>query len=74
MTDTRPCTCHPDDSPPVPCAKKYALLDCFKARIAHLEALIAEAPHGRGCASQRGILTKRGILTISGCDCWKKRP
>lgn len=27
-TTERPCTCHPDDNPPVPCAKKYALSDC----------------------------------------------
>ena len=25
---TRACTCHPDDNPPVPCAKKYALTEC----------------------------------------------
>lgn len=24
----RPCTCHPDDDPPVPCAEKYALTEC----------------------------------------------
>lgn len=24
----RPCTCHPDDSPPTPCAKQYALTEC----------------------------------------------
>lgn len=24
----RACTCHPDDKPPVPCAKLYALADC----------------------------------------------
>lgn len=24
----RSCTCHPDDSPPVPCAKQYALTAC----------------------------------------------
>lgn len=29
--DGRPCTCHPDDNPPVPCAKKYALTECKKA-------------------------------------------
>ena len=22
------CTCHPDDKPPVPCAKRYALTEC----------------------------------------------
>lgn len=24
----RPCTCHPDDNPPSPCAERYALSDC----------------------------------------------
>ena len=28
MIDTRQCTCHPDDLPPVPCPKKYALREC----------------------------------------------
>ena len=28
---TRPCTCHPDDRPPVPCAEKYAYRDCVAA-------------------------------------------
>ena len=27
----RPCTCHPDDSPPVPCARMYALHECREA-------------------------------------------
>lgn len=27
----KPCTCHPDDNPPVPCAQKYALSECRKA-------------------------------------------
>ena len=35
--DERPCTCHPDDRPPIPCTKQYALLDCLRARIAELE-------------------------------------
>lgn len=26
----RPCTCHPNDSPPVPCARQYALTECRK--------------------------------------------
>lgn len=26
--DTRTCTCHPDDNPPKPCARRYALNDC----------------------------------------------
>ena len=27
----RPCTCHPDDNPPKPCPKRYALSDCRAA-------------------------------------------
>lgn len=27
-TDNRACTCHPDDNPPVPCPRKYALTHC----------------------------------------------
>jgi hypothetical protein len=27
----QPCTCHPDDNPPVPCARKYALTECRHA-------------------------------------------
>lgn len=27
----RPCTCHPDDNPPSPCAEQYALGDCRRA-------------------------------------------
>lgn len=30
-TDTRTCTCPPDDSPPVPCPRKYALTECRTA-------------------------------------------
>lgn len=35
--DPRTCTCHPADSPPVPCPRKYALTHCRMA------ALIAAA-------------------------------
>ncbi len=27
----RPCTCHPDDNPPNPCAEQYALDECRNA-------------------------------------------
>ena len=27
----RPCTCHSDDNPPKPCAKRYALSECRDA-------------------------------------------
>lgn len=32
--DTRTCTCHPDDSPPKPCQRKYALSECLDAALA----------------------------------------
>lgn len=32
----RPCTCHPDDLPPRPCPRKYALDEC---RLAHVLSL-----------------------------------
>lgn len=31
-SEGRTCTCHPDDNPPVPCAKKYALSECKQAQ------------------------------------------
>ena len=33
MTDAhiRPCSCHPDDNPPVPCARKYAFSECVES-------------------------------------------
>jgi hypothetical protein len=34
--DFRTCTCHPDDSPPTPCPRKFALGEC---RAAELEKL-----------------------------------
>lgn len=33
--DPRKCTCHPDDKPPVPCPRKYALTDCRVAELLH---------------------------------------
>ena len=38
--EPRPCTCHPDDNPPVPCAQKYALNECRATRSGSDEALI----------------------------------
>ena len=46
MSDDRGCTCHPDDSPPRPCKKKFALTECrlsaAQARIAELEGALGE--------------------------------
>lgn len=32
--DRRSCTCHPDDNPPVPCPRKFALTDCRQSAAA----------------------------------------
>lgn len=32
--DSRICTCHPDDNPPKPCQRKYALSECREAALA----------------------------------------
>jgi hypothetical protein len=34
--DSRHCTCHPDDDPPVPCPKKYAFRECMQAAHKHI--------------------------------------
>ncbi len=44
----RPCTCHPDDNPPVPCVQQYALSECLSAhelrqRLDALGVAIADA-------------------------------
>lgn len=39
--DPRPCTCHPDDNPPVPCAHQYALTQC---RMVSVLKSIADIP------------------------------
>lgn len=43
----RPCTCHPDDNPPVPCPKKYALTECREAALSAIAPINAMLPeHG----------------------------
>lgn len=51
--ERRPCTCHPDDNPPVPCPRMYALQDCRRAA-----ALAAE-----NTALQRRIALQKGEPT-----------
>lgn len=31
--DTRTCTCHPDDNPPIPCPRKFALRECRRSAV-----------------------------------------
>lgn len=44
--ESPPCTCHPDDNPPVPCAKRYALSDCLA--VAAIRAESRETPDDPG--------------------------
>lgn len=37
----RECTCHPDDNPPWPCPRKYALSECRAAERSYIETCIA---------------------------------
>ena len=39
MMETKPCTCHPDDNPPVPCAEKYAFSECTRSDSDELDRL-----------------------------------
>lgn len=67
--DTRKCTCHPDDNPPYPCAKKYALTDC---KIEEMASALERAEHeliGRGCALDEPPVSllreaRRGVRVI----------
>lgn len=34
VADTRTCTCHPDDNPPVPCPRRFAYSHCVAAALA----------------------------------------
>lgn len=38
-TDTRTCTCHPDDNPPSPCPRRFALSECRAAELEKLAEL-----------------------------------
>ena len=38
-TDERKCTCHPDDNPPLPCTRNFALNECRAAELAKLAEL-----------------------------------
>jgi hypothetical protein len=33
VADTRPCTCHPADNPPVPCPRQFAVKDCRRVAV-----------------------------------------
>ena len=43
-SEYRPCTCHPDDSPPNPCPQKFALSECVTAAVHDNKANVMK-PH-----------------------------
>lgn len=64
----RTCTCHPDDSPPVPCAQKYALTECRAAQPAPAQeprsatCTMTDAPCTRNC----GLACSRQMEALNG--------
>ena len=55
VADDRPCTCHPDDNPPRPCPKRYALNECkdFAERgAAELVACLSDSLQAFGFTQQ----------------------
>jgi hypothetical protein len=58
----RPCTCHPEDKPPTPCAKQYALHECLRFHASRLE-------RERDEAYNAGIEAALDIISQEICDC-----
>lgn len=56
--DTRSCTCHPDDNPPSPCPRTFALTECREAELERLAELNRYDSVGRvlDCLLQNGEL------------------
>ena len=76
--ERRPCTCHPDDNPPVPCPRMYALQDCrraaalaaeiesLRARMADMQGERDAAELSRDAAHARLAEAERTIARLSG--------
>jgi hypothetical protein len=58
--ERKPCTCHPADNPPVPCAGKYALTECRKAEESSAKAVLT--------------LTEAMLIAEAGYDAWAAKP
>lgn len=62
----RPCTCHPDDNPPSPCAERYAYSECVAA------ASPASSDDGRcprPCNDRPGDSSMRACIEAGECGC-----
>ena len=58
---TKPCTCHPDDNPPVPCPHKYALNEC--------RAAAAPSPKAPAASAQKEVITNETPKCPEGGFC-----
>lgn len=61
VTVSRPCTCHPDDNPPMPCAQRYALTECREQRLLDVEA----AGHRLALELECLLLDTKDLPTVS---------
>ncbi len=52
----RPCTCHPDDNPPSPCAEQYAIEECRK--VAEAKAVKPRWPNSKITVSAMVVSTE----------------
>lgn len=59
-SEERPCTCHPDDNPPRPCPRKYALSECRKAAAKSGGGYACTNCAGAGCSDCQPTLFKSG--------------
>ena len=62
--DTRSCTCHPDDNPPKPCPRKYALSECRKAALEQPE----QEPVAWRYKYSDGFWRFSNGARVNGCD------
>ena len=67
MPVAAPCTCHPDDNPPQPCAQRYALGDCRAAALKPLaEFGVRELARAAGISPSTALRVKRGETALDG--------
>ncbi len=62
----RPCTCHPDDNPPVPCPGQYALGHCFAAVFHAERSKVADLTAERDATVKRGDELRDVIRGLTG--------
>ena len=66
--EERPCTCHPDDNPPIPCAKQYALAQCREAARQEQEPVAHSIVAGALFDFMGWLTSRRERLVLSSVD------